>query len=96
MHTKDMLAEALREAGLPAMADMAATGFYHDFMSPLDMPEMQLIDDLSAINTPAAKALRDRVMNGDFDASQEESEAWAESPEGQNTFRKLMPERHKK
>jgi hypothetical protein len=34
--------------------------------------------------------LRQRVINGDFDASSEESEAWAESEEGQDTFRRLI------
>ncbi|WLB24976.1 hypothetical protein QIH85_24145 [Bradyrhizobium japonicum] len=47
MHTKDMLAEALRGVGLDAMAERAATGFSHDYLSPLAMPEMQLIDDLA-------------------------------------------------
>jgi len=31
--------------------------------------------------------LRDRVINGDFDASAEESEEWANSPEGQDAMR---------
>jgi hypothetical protein len=35
-------------------------------------------------------ALRRRVINGDFDASKEESDEWAESPEGQDTFKKLI------
>ena len=90
-HTKDMLAEELRKIGLPAMADMAATGFYHDFLSPLDLPEMQLCANLAAIKTPAALALRQRVINGEFDASQEESDAWAASPDGIETMRKLVP-----
>lgn len=93
IHTKDMLAAALRAADLPAMADQAATGFYHDFLSPLDIPEMQLLHDLAKVGTPAAIALRNRVMDGEFDASKEESDAWAASPEGQATFRKLMPKR---
>ena len=91
MHTKDMLAAELRKIGLPAMADMAATGFYHDYLSPLDFPEMQLANDLAAINTPAAIALRKRVIDGEFDASQEESDAWAASPDGIETMRKLIP-----
>jgi hypothetical protein len=31
----------------------------------------------------------DRVKDGDFDASKEESDAWAASPDGQETFRQL-------
>ena len=97
MHTKDMLAEALREAGLTGMADKAATGYYHDFLSPLDLPEMALINELGVAATTthrekqeAILALRSRVINGDFDASTEESDEWAASPEGQETFGLLL------
>jgi predicted short-subunit dehydrogenase-like oxidoreductase (DUF2520 family) len=95
MHTKDQLAAALREVGLDAMADKAATGYYHDFLSPLDLPEMQLAHDLAqAMNQNPRQsgeigALRRRVINGDFDASAEESDAWSESEEGQEAMRYL-------
>lgn len=96
MHTKDMLAAALRDVGLADMAERAATGFYHDYLSPLDTPEMQLVEDLAHMATIHQRkageimALRRRVINGDFDASTEESDAWAASPEGQAAFRRLM------
>lgn len=102
MHTKDKLAAALREVGLDDMADRAATGYYHDFLSPLDFPEMQLEADLSYArdNTDGknwsvafagqVEALRQRVINGDFDASTEESEEWAASEDGQATFDRLV------
>lgn len=90
MHTKEILATALREAGLPTMADLALTGYYHDYESPLDTPDLQLERDLRAVGTPAAEAVRQRHLNGDFDASTEESDAWASSPEGQATFAKLV------
>jgi hypothetical protein len=99
MHTKDKLAVALREVGLDAMAEKAETGYYHDFLSPLDLPEIVLVNQLSieAItqeNNPdrqrAINELRRRVIDGDFDASQEESDAWAASPEGQTTFKSLL------
>ena len=95
MHTKDMLAEALREIGLTQMADKAATGWYHDFLSPLDLPEMQLANDLAmaARDNESRRAeilkLRGRVIDGDFDASTEET-AWAASPEGQDAMRHLF------
>jgi len=89
MHTKDFLAQELQKAGLDEMAAKAATGYYHDFLSPLPLPEMQLEADLRAIGTPAAEALRRRHLNGEFDANREESDAWAASPEGQDTFRQL-------
>lgn len=95
MHTKDILAAALREVGLDAMADQAATGYYHDFLSPLDLPEMQLMHDLaqaarSSANPDAILALRQRAINGDFDASNEESDEWAASEDGQDAFRSLL------
>ena len=96
MHTKDKLAEALRAVGLTEMADKAATGYYHDFLSPLDLPELQLVDDLAEAARARATdrytevmALRHRVINGDFDASKEESDEWAASSEGQETFSRL-------
>ena len=67
MHTKDMLANALREAGLDAMADKAATGYYHDFLSSLDLPELQLVTELGVAATEhpdkaeTITALRQRV-----------------------------------
>lgn len=89
-HTKDKLAEALRGAGLTEMADRAATGWYHDYLSPLDFPELQLSNDLLAAGTPEAMALRARHHQGEFDASKEESDAWAESPDGQAAYRQLF------
>jgi hypothetical protein len=95
MHTKDFLAAELLRAGLPAMAKKAAAGYYHDFLSPLDAPCQQLAHDLgifanaaSALpqQRAAAKALLARHMAGEFDASHEESEAWAASQEGREAF----------
>ena len=96
MHTKDMLADALQEVGLDAMAAQARTGYYHDFLSPLALPEMALITALgtSATRYPdradAIEALRRRVIDGEFDASAEESDDWANSEEGRDTFNKLL------
>ena len=90
MHTKDKLAAALREAGLEDMAAKAAEGYYHDFLSPLATPCLQLSNDLAAVGTPAAMALRQRHHNGEFDASVEESEAWAKGSDGQAAFNELL------
>jgi len=90
MHTKDLLAGELRAAGLADMADKAANGHYHDYLSPLDFPELQLAADLEAAGTPEAMALRERAFDGDFDASIEESEEWAKSPEGQFAMQSLF------
>jgi hypothetical protein len=90
MHTKDFLAQELEKAGLPDMAAKAREGYYHDFLSRLAFPDLQLDADLAAAGTPAADALRRRHHNGEFDASKEESDEWAESADGQAAFKQLM------
>jgi hypothetical protein len=98
-HTKDLLADELMKLGLMDMSLQARGGYYHDFLSPLATPELQLCEDLhkAALKRPdkAAEimALRQRVMDGDFDASPAESDEWAKSEEGQEAFAKLMPKK---
>jgi hypothetical protein len=96
MHTKDKLADALLAIGLQDMSLKARGGYYHDFLSPLDLPEMALVTALGAAATARPdkaeeiKALCRRVINGEFDASVEEGDEWARSKEGQDAFRSLM------
>jgi hypothetical protein len=95
-HTKDFLAQELRAAGLNDMADKAAIGHYHDFLSPLVAPELQLLADLQGEmkrrsdagggDTVAVSMLIGRHMHGEFDASKEESDEWAASQDGQEAF----------
>lgn len=92
MHTKDILAAELDKAGLQEMAAKAATGWYHDYLSPLATPCLQLAEDLAAAGTPAALALRARHLNGEFDATTEESDEWTASPDGQAAFDQLIAE----
>jgi hypothetical protein len=84
------LAAALREAGLDELAKRAERGYYNDFFSPLDMPALVLAADLAKAGSKEALALRERHMAGEFDASKEESDEWAQGPEGQDAFRRLM------
>lgn len=99
-HTTAKLARAL--SGIPGvpkeMIAKAIEGFYHDYMSPLAMPELQLISDLRDLaqapatprdSRPLLRAMARRVVDGEFDATKEESDEWARSPEGQETFRQL-------
>lgn len=99
-HTTVKLARALAEIpGVPRdMIQRAIEGYYHDFMSPLAMPEHQLVADLRELaslpatprdSRPRLRDMAQRVIDGEFDASSEESEEWARSPEGQETFRQL-------
>jgi hypothetical protein len=73
MHSADRLAAALMQAGLPEMARKARAGYYHDFISPLEFPAMQLASDLTAAGTSEAAALRARHLDGEFDAPAEEA-----------------------
>lgn len=99
--TKVRLAEAMSEIrGMPPfMLQRAIDGYYHDFESPLPFPEMQLVSDLRGMASlpttgPKAKqalnALARRVINGEFDASRAESDAWMASEEGQQVMRELL------
>lgn len=90
MHSKDFLAQELRAAGLLEMADKAANGYYHDYLSPLETPAVQLAADLSAVGTPQALMIRARHLDGVFDATAAEGEEWAASPAGQAAFRGLL------
>jgi hypothetical protein len=95
-HTKDRLAVDLRAAGLHTMADKAADGLYHDFLSPLALPSMQLLTDLDdalakhECDAKLVTVIRGRHLVGEYDADDEESEAWAESTDGQKAFTSLV------
>jgi hypothetical protein len=99
-HTTVRLAGALAGIrGVPKdMITKAVDGYYHDFLSPLDAPEIQLVADLRELaSRPATprdsraplRELALRVIGGEFDATPAESKAWAESPEGLEAFRQL-------
>lgn len=98
MKTYEKLAAAMREIGLNDMAEKADKGYWHDFLSPLDFPEIALVTELgqrgSLADDPekakAIMALRARVIDGDFDADLAENDEWAQSPEGQAAFRSLV------
>jgi hypothetical protein len=87
--TSQKLADALREAGLDSLALQAEGDHFHDYLSPLDAPCITLVQELDRHHTRAARELRKRVVEGEFDASREEGDEWARSPEGQAAFRKL-------
>jgi hypothetical protein len=88
--TKLRLAATLREAGFDDLAEEAARGLYDDYESPNAMPLHNLVARLKERMDPKAEALIARVIDGDFDGTEEESEAWARSAEGQGLFRDLL------
>lgn len=75
MHTKDRLAVALREAGLPLMAKMAEAGVYTNGLSLHAMPEVVLRRDLEDARSTLASALLWRVDKGEFEVTDEEFDA---------------------
>ena len=86
--TSEALALALEAAGAPVeMVAKARANYYHDFMSPLAMPETQLIADA---REHGLADIVEGVLEGRWDASKAESDAWAASPEGQAAFRELV------
>lgn len=86
--SSEALALALEEAGAPPyMVTLAREDHYHDFKSPLAFPESQLLADA---REHGLTSIAEGVMEGRWDATKEESDAWARSPEGQATFRELL------
>lgn len=82
------LVRALTEAGAPTeLIDRACRNEFHDFLSPLDFPDIALHEALRAAGLHGVAAM---VIDGVFDATPAESEAWARSPEGQAAFRELV------
>jgi hypothetical protein len=92
--TRWKLAAALVAAELYDMADKAVSGWYDDFLSPLDMPITELVNDLQQAGTPAAMLIREQVLEGDFDSTAEEAATWADSPEGREAFKSLLDRSH--
>jgi hypothetical protein len=89
----EKLAQELDKAHLHALAVRARADEFHDFKSPHAMPEMLLVTELRKTGGRAANEIAQRVINGEFDATKEESDRWAESPEGQAIMRELLGRR---
>ncbi len=99
MPTKLRLAAALREAAAQAQSQNAAkyeafakraeTGEFDDFGDAHACPITQLHGELLAAGFNKFAA---RVREGEFDATKEESDAWAASPAGQEAYRMLIRE----
>jgi hypothetical protein len=99
--TSELLAVELDKVGLIGMAQMAREDKFHDFLSSLDDGVSALVEMLGvaaagcpdAMRRMAMITLRDRVINGEFDADTAESEAWAESEDGQEAFNMLIKDK---
>ena len=71
--TKERLAQELHGAGLLEMEKKARAGHYDDYESPLVTPCIQLVADLTAAGR---RDLAERAMDGEWDGTREEAEAW--------------------
>lgn len=96
--TAQHLADVLRKAGFEALAKRAEANEFHDFLSPHALPELMLDRELYVIvadlqrdlvERQRAEQIRYRLHDGEFDASLEESDAWAASDDGQEAFAML-------
>ena len=82
--TSEKLALALEAEGAPNwIVEKARQKYYDDYESSHPFPIGQLIKDLSSLRMVN---LVERVVNGEFDGTLAESEAWAKSDEGKATF----------
>lgn len=74
MRTKDKLARALEEVGAPSgMIEAALRGAYDDFESDSATPISDLVRDASK---HGLTTIVGRAINGEFDSTSDESEAW--------------------
>jgi len=97
--TSENLAKVLEGVGLNAMAVKARADQYHDFLSDDALcsltleRELREARDYAQDQDPAQakliEAIRQQHLNGEFDASNEESDEWAKSPDGQEVFNML-------
>lgn len=85
--TSAYLARELMQAGLHELSFRAATGEFDDYGTVHVCGPTALHAELVARGrTEMAR----RVAAGEFDATREESDEWAASPEGQATFASLL------
>jgi hypothetical protein len=97
--TSQKLADALRAAGLEDLAKRAEADEFHDFLSPHALPELYLDELLARFHADArctskqrvaVLGIRNRLIFGEFDADEQESSDWAESPAGQDAMNSLL------
>jgi hypothetical protein len=95
------LADALMAAGLLTMSLNARAYRYHDFRSDLDDPSTTLARELHAALKGAREPEQAQMiggilaahLEGRWDATPEESDAWMESDEGRAAMVRLVARR---
>jgi hypothetical protein len=86
--TTERLARALEEAKAPQdMIARARAGYYDDFKSQDATPIVRLVEHA---NLHGLYDIADRAIDGEFDATKEESDEWMRSPEGQEVLQHFL------
>lgn len=82
------LLQALRAAKAPQeMIDAALEGRYDDFKSDHATPMVLLVQEL---RERGLEDIAQRAISGEFDGTKADSDAWAASAEGKETFAELV------
>jgi len=85
--TSEKLARDLESVKAPRiMIERARNKYYDDYLSPLADPIVQLVNDA---HNHGLNMIAQDAMDGKYDGSKEESDAWAASADGQATFAEL-------
>lgn len=101
--TTEFLGRVLDEVALHKMASQARRGNYDDFFEPEETADglgaLRLVEELTEAaqapqtkrnDRPRIRAMIEGVKDGVWDATREESDRWAASKAGQETFAKLL------
>lgn len=102
--TNEYLGRTLDDLGLHDMARRARLYHFDDYFCPDEVNDgmniNHLVDELrtqrnaqKVLNPTNAIRINDMMtlaIDGEFDGTKEESDEWAKSPDGQETFRKLV------
>lgn len=87
--TWERLAEALFEAGFSELGARARRGEFDDFRSPHAFPKIELVR-LLVKRGQRGRDFTERIKAGEFDNTEREADAWAQSLEGRQTFQALL------
>lgn len=85
--TKEKLAQVLHGNGLLDIEKRARAGAFDDFESESCTPIVDLVSELRRLGHPELAA---HAVDGEWDCTLEESEAWIKGTEGQNILKKLV------
>lgn len=84
------LNQSRNDSTLDEIIDLARKEQFHDFQSPHTFSLMELGRRLKNIGYSDDDTIITRIKEGEFDATKEESQAWMNSPEGQDTLKELI------